>query len=155
MDNREDLQILAFRLATEEYALPITKVKDINRIMPFTKVPNAPEFMEGIINLRGEIVPVVDIRKRFGLKADAPTDESRIVVVEVDGRCMGIIVDAVTEVRHVPNADIDLPPAAAKLDMKQVPGVGKVNDRLLILLDIEEIFSAKEVQDIKAMNGSL
>jgi purine-binding chemotaxis protein CheW len=153
MDNGEDLQIVAFRLSSEEYALPITKVKDINRVMPMTKMPKSPVFMKGVINLRGEIIPVVDLRERFGLAVSEATDDSRIMVVDFNNSLLGIIVDGVTEVLSIPTTEIDIPPAVAKLNIKQVPGVGKVNDRLLILLNIDEVFSAEEVNDLKGMNG--
>lgn len=153
MDNDEDLQIVVFRLSSEEYALPITKVKDINRIMPLTKMPKSPAFMKGVINLRGEIIPVVDLRERFGLSANEVTDDSRIMIVDFNNQLIGIIVDGVTEVITIPTAQIDIPPAASKLNIKQIPGIGKFNKRLLILLDIDEVFSAEEVKDLKGMNG--
>lgn len=153
MDNSEDLQIVVFRLSSEEYALPITKVKDINRFMPLTKMPKSPAFMKGVINLRGEIIPVVDLRERFGLTANEATDDSRIMIVDFNNQLIGIVVDGVTEVITIPTAEIDIPPAASKLNMRQVPGIGKFNNRLLILLDIDEVFSAEEVEDLKGMNG--
>lgn len=153
MDNGEDLQIVVFRLSSEEYALPITKVKDINRIMPLTKMPKSPAFMKGVINLRGEIIPVVDLRERFGLTANEATDDSRIMIVDFNNQLIGIIVDGVTEVITIPTAQIDIPPSASKLNIKQIPGIGKFNKRLLILLDIDEVFSAEEVKDLKGMNG--
>ena len=149
MDNSEDLQIVAFRLSSEEYALPITKVKDINRVMPLTKMPKSPAFMKGVINLRGEIIPVVDLRERFGLTVSEATDDSRIMVVDFNSRLLGIIVDGVTEVLTIPTSEIDIPPTVAKLNIKQVPGVGKVNNRLLILLNIDEVFSEEEVKSLK------
>lgn len=153
MDNGEDLQIVVFRLSSEEYALPITKVKDINRIMPLTKMPKSPAFMKGVINLRGEIIPVVDLRERFGLTTNEATDDSRIMIVDFNNQLIGIIVDGVTEVITIPIAQIDIPPSASKLNIKQIPGIGKFNKRLLILLDIDEVFSAEEVKDLKGMNG--
>lgn len=153
MDNGEDLQIVAFRLSSEEYALPITKVKDINRVRPLTKIPKSPTFMKGVINLRGEIIPVVDLRERFNLPVSEATDDSRIMVVDSNNRLLGIIVDGVTEVLSIPTTEIDIPPAVTKLNIKQVPGVGKVNNRLLILLNIDEVFSAEEVNDLKGMDG--
>jgi len=149
MDNGEDLQIVAFRLSSEEYALPITKVKDINRIMPLTKMPKSPAFMKGVINLRGEIIPVVDLREHFNLPVSEATDDSRIMVVDFNSRLLGIIVDGVTEVLTIPTSEIDIPPTVAKLNIKQVPGVGKVNNRLLILLNIDEVFSEEEVKSLK------
>jgi purine-binding chemotaxis protein CheW len=149
MGNSEDLQIVAFRLSSEEYALPITKVKDINRVMSLTKMPKSPAFMKGVINLRGEIIPVVDLRERFNLPVSEATEDSRIMVVDFNNRLLGIIVDGVTEVLTIPTSEIDIPPTVSKLNIKQVPGVGKVNNRLLILLDIDEVFSEEEVKSLK------
>lgn len=153
MDNSEDLQIVVFRLSSEEYALPITKVKDINRFMPLTKMPKSPAFMKGVINLRGEIIPVVDLRERFGLTANEANDDSRIMIVDFNNQLIGVVVDGVTEVITIPTAEIDIPPATSKLNIKQVPGIGKFNNRLLILLDIDEVFSAEEVKDLKDLKG--
>lgn len=153
MSEREDLQVVVVKMASEEYALPITRVKDINRILPITKMPQTPSFMEGIVNLRGEIIPIVDLRERFHLPVIEETPESRIVIVEFKHRVLGMIVDGVEEVITIPGSDIDLPPAAAKLDQECVNAVGKVDGRLLILLDIDKIFTDEEIKDINKMNG--
>lgn len=146
MDITQDLQVVVFRLAAEEYALPITKVKDINRVLPITKIPQAPSFMEGIINLRGSINSVVDLRGRFGLKRGEKTDDTRIMIIEFRGQTIGIIVDAVEEVLTIPAGSIDLPPMAAKLDHTYIVGIGKVNERLLVLLDIDKVFNDDEIR---------
>lgn len=146
MDITQDLQVVVFRLAAEEYALPITKVKDINRVLPITKIPQAPSFMEGIINLRGSINSVVDLRGRFGLKRGEKTDDTRIMIIEFRGQTIGIIVDAVEEVLTIPAGSIDLPPMAAKLDHTYIVGIGKVNERLLVLLDIDKVFNDDEIK---------
>lgn len=146
MDITQDLQVVVFRLAAEEYALPITKVKDINRVLPITKIPQAPSFMEGIINLRGSINSVVDLRGRFGLKRGEKTDDTRIMIIEFRGQTIGIIVDAVEEVLTIPAGSIDLPPMAAKLDHTYIVGIGKVNERLLVLLDIDKVFTDDEIK---------
>lgn len=146
MDIAQDLQVVVFRLAAEEYALPITKVKDINRVLPITKIPQAPAFMEGIINLRGSINSVVDLRERFGLKRGEQTDDTRIMIIEFRGQTLGIVVDAVEEVLTIPAGAIDLPPMAAKLDHTYIVGIGKVDGRLLVLLDIDKVFTDDEIK---------
>jgi len=98
VQSTQELQLVVFRLAKEEYGLPITKVQEINRLVPITKLPQTPSFMEGIINLRGRIIPVIDLRKRFSLAISEHNDDTRIIIVEVSGQTVGIIVDAVTEV---------------------------------------------------------
>lgn len=140
----EELQLVIFRLAKEEYGLPITKVQEINRLVPITKLPQTPSFMEGIINLRGRIIPVIDLRKRFQLAAADQSEDNRIIIVEVNGQTVGIIVDAVTEVVRLSGANIEPPPPAFILDAQYIHGVGKFDERLLILLDIDKILTSQE-----------
>lgn len=105
-----ELQLVIFRLAKEEYGLPITKVQEINRMVPITKIPQVPVFMEGIINLRGQIISVIELRKRFQLAAEEQTENTRIIIVEVQGETLGIIVDAVNEVVRLQSSRIEPPP---------------------------------------------
>jgi purine-binding chemotaxis protein CheW len=155
MDERtvnEELQLVVFTLATEEYALPITKVQEINRLVPITKLPQTPAFMEGIINLRGRIIPVIDLRKRFSLVLKEHTDDTRIIIVEIQGQTLGVIVDAVTEVIRLQSESIEPPPQAFAIDSKYIQGVGKLDSRLIILLDIDRIFSKNEEKVLQDMN---
>jgi purine-binding chemotaxis protein CheW len=140
----EELQLVIFRLAKEEYCLPITKVQEINRLVPKTKLPQTPSFMEGIINLRGRIIPVIDLRKRFSLPVDGQSEDNRIIIVEVNGQTVGIIVDAVTEVVRLAGASVEPPPPAFILDAQYIHGVGKLDERLLILLDIDKVLTSQE-----------
>lgn len=141
-----EVQMVVFRLADEEYAVPITQVQEINRMTEVTRVPRTPEYVEGIINLRGRVIPVIDLKKRFGLASRERGAETRIVVVEVRGETVGMVVDAVTEVLHLDGSDIEPPPpAATSVDAAYIQGVGKVEDRLLILLDLDEVFVRKEM----------
>ncbi len=147
MDNitaSEELQLVIFRLAKEEYGLPITKVQEINRLVPITKLPQTPSFMEGIINLRGRVIPVIDLRKRFQLAAAERSEDNRIIIVEVNGQTVGVIVDAVTEVVRLAAGSIEPPPPAFIIDAQYIHGVGKLDDRLLILLDIDRILTSQE-----------
>lgn len=153
VQSSQELQLVIFRLANEEYGLPITKVHEINRLVPITKLPQTPSFMEGIINLRGRIIPVIDLRKRFSLSVSAHDDDTRIIIVEVSGQTVGIIVDAVAEVVRLPMAGIEPPPPAFVLDSRYIYGVGKLEDRLLILLEIDNILSSSEEIALKSMNG--
>ena len=149
----QELQLVIFRLAKEEYGLPITKVQEINRLVPITKLPQTPVFMEGIINLRGRIIPVVDLRKRFGLEVSDYNDDSRIIIVEVNGQTVGVIVDAVAEVVRMPAANVEPPPPSFILDAKYIQGVGKLDGRLLILLEIDQILTSQETIVLKQLNG--
>src|SRR5579885_3577019 len=108
--NRE-LQIVGFRVGNETYGVPITALHEIVRVPEITAVPDAPEYMEGVINLRGKIVSVIDLRKRFGIKDASPSRRNRILVVEFNGRLSGLIVDSASEVLKIPAADVEPPPA--------------------------------------------
>lgn len=151
--NDQELQLVIFRLAKEEYGLPITKVQEINRLVPITKLPQTPSFMEGIINLRGRIIPVVDLRKRFQLDVAEYNEDTRIIIVDVDGQTVGIIVDAVNEVVRIGTGSIEPPPPAFVLDARYIQGVGKLDGRLLILLDINQILTAQEAIALRQVNG--
>ena len=151
VQSSQELQLVIFRLGNEEYGLPITKVQEINRLVPITKLPQTPSFMEGVINLRGRIIPVIDLRKRFGLAVLAQGDESRIIIVEVSGQTVGIIVDAVSEVVRMPVSSVEPPPPVFVLDVKYIQGVGKMEDRLLILLDIDNILTSQESIELNSM----
>lgn len=141
------LQVVSFNLHKEEYAVEITKVKEIILLEGVTKVPQMPEFIEGIINLRGIVIPVIDLRKRFGLPCPEPDDHTRIVVTRMEDRIVGLIVNSVSQVMKIPQANIQPPPdTIAGLAGEYLTGVGKVDDRLIILLDIEKIMSADEMK---------
>lgn len=146
----ELLQLVSFEVGDEEYAVPILSVQEINRMMQITRVPQSPDFVEGVINLRGKIIPVIDLRKRFGLNKLENADDVRIIVVEVASRVLGFTVDRVNEVLRI-NADIVEPPPAmvCGIDTDYVQGVGKLDDRLLILLSLEKLFSADEMAEIE------
>lgn len=139
------LQLVTFMVGTEEFAIPILSVQEINRMMAITRVPQSPPFVEGVINLRGKIIPVVDLRKRFAVADSKNTNDNRIIVVEVSGRVIGFTVDRVNEVLRI-NADIVEPPPAmvCGVDSEYVRGVGKLEDRLLILLELSRLFALEE-----------
>lgn len=149
----EELQIAVFHLTKEEYALPITKVKSIIKLLPITKLPNSPLFMEGIVNLRGEIIPIVDLRSRFNLPIYPNTEDSRMIIVDFNRQTIGIIVDNIAEVIRVPVSEIDIPPAAAKLNTNYITGICKYNARLIALLDIDKVLTGEEAKELKTMNG--
>ena len=144
----EMLQLVTFNLGSEEFALDILLVQEINRRVEITKVPKTPEFVEGVINLRGKIVPVLDLRKRFGLVGHEFTAQSRIIVVNIDNRVLGLLVDSVSEVLQIPAQTIEPPPPlVAGIDAAYIKGIGKFEDRLLILLDLGKILSKKKTED--------
>lgn len=142
---KEVLQLVTFRLGTEEYSLDILSVQEIIRHMHLTKVPRTPDFVEGVINLRGRVIPVLDLRKRFGLPSDEKTNETRIIVVEVEGKTVGLKVDAVSEVLRLPAAAVEPPPSLiAGVESEYIKGVGKLDGRLIILLDVGKILTRSE-----------
>ncbi|MBI5235781.1 MAG: chemotaxis protein CheW [Deltaproteobacteria bacterium] len=142
---KEVLQLVTFRLGQEEFSLDILKVQEIIRHMELTRVPRTPDFVEGVINLRGRVIPVLDLRKRFGLPGAEDTSATRIIVVEVSGVTVGLKVDGVSEVLRI-NADTVEPPPAlvTNIESDYIKGVGKLDNRLLILLDVSKILSRSE-----------
>src|SRR5215467_9105441 len=136
------MQLVSFRLAQEEYGIEITKVQEIILMGEITRVPQTPEYIKGLINLRSTVIPIVDLRLRFGLAQEPTTDETRIMVVNVAGKTIGIIVDAVSEVLRISKEQIaPPPPTVAGLGREYLTGLVKLEKRLLILLDIDKILS--------------
>lgn len=138
-------QLVVFRLANEYYGVDIGAVNTIIRMQEITDIPQTPDFVEGVINLRGSIIPVIDLSKRFGLPACEATKASRIVVVESDGQMIGMVVDAVAETLRLPADAIEPPsPVIASVDAEYLRGVGKQDNRLVILLDLDKVLTSKE-----------
>jgi len=136
-----ELQIVVFELGDERYGLDIAAVYEIIRHQPITAVPQAPAFVEGVINLRGRIIPVVDLRERFGLAAGELTKAARIVVAEAACTRVGLVVDGVSEVLMVPSDAIEpTPDVAAGVDAAYLRGIAKLGERLIILLDLDGLF---------------
>ncbi len=134
------MQIVSFRLAQEEYGIEITKVQEIILMGEITRVPQTPPYIKGLINLRSTVIPIVDLRQRFGLPQEEASDETRIMVVNVSGRTIGIIVDGVSEVLRISRDQIaPPPPTVAGLGREYLTGLVKLEKRLLILLDIDKI----------------
>ncbi|NSW76578.1 MAG: chemotaxis protein CheW [Candidatus Atribacteria bacterium] len=151
----QELQLVAFQLGEESYGVDIAQVQEIIRMQPVTKVPGAPTFVEGVINLRGRVIPVLDLRKRFNLPARQDTKDTRIVVVEVPPHTVGMIVDAVDEVLRISEDKVEPPsPFIASIDTEYLRGVGKLEGKLLILLDLSKVLSKEEknaLEDLKGM----
>ncbi len=135
----EEFQIVSFEIGTEEYAVDILEVQEIIRMVEITSVPKAPHYVEGVINLRGKVIPIIDLRHRFGLSAAERTKDTRIVVVDVSRIILGIIVDSVSEVLRVPSSLIEPPPSGKQGGSEFHKGVGRVDGRLLILLDLNRL----------------
>lgn len=138
------LQLVSFHIGGEEFGLDILRVQEIIRIQALTRVPNSPDFVDGVINLRGKVIPVIALRKRFGLEELAHDKQTRIVVIEVKGNVLGFIVDSVSEVLRIPTDTVEPPPRLGKVEREYVSGVGKLDNRLLILLDVDRLMSDSE-----------
>ena len=144
-DGDEAGKYLTFKLADEEYGVQILKVREINGLMNITSVPKMPTHMKGVINLRGKVIPVIDLRLQFGLPEAAYTEQTCIIVVNV-GQEIGIIVDTVSEVLDVADENIEPPPAiGGSVDTSFILGMGKVGDEVKILLDIDKVLTGAEL----------
>lgn len=146
-DNATDIkQLVIFELSGGIYGLDIQSVREINRLIDITPIPKAPDFVEGIINLRGTIIPVVDLAMRFGLESTAQSKDTRIVVIESDGHTLGMKVDEVSEVLRIKTDEIDaaINMTTTGIDADFVEGVGKVDDRLILILNPDKLFTAEE-----------
>ena len=142
---QDEQQLVVFDLSSEAYGVDIGAVREIIRLQDITKVPRTPEFVEGVINLRGKVIPVVDLRKRFGLPAEEESKENRIVVVDIGAQDIGVIVDAVTEVLRIATESVE-PPASVitTADSEYLLGIAKLDSRLIILLDLEQVLTQAE-----------
>jgi purine-binding chemotaxis protein CheW len=148
--NRE-VHIVGFQVGRETYGVPITSLHEIVRVPEITAVPDAPDYLEGVINLRGKIVSVMDLRKRFGDKQAKLKKNNRILVVEHSGKLAGLIVDSASEVLKIAGEDIEAPPAVFQEGgLNCVTGLGKVKDRLIVLLDMTKLLAPASLVQEKA-----
>jgi purine-binding chemotaxis protein CheW len=143
--SEELIQLVSFNIGNEEFGVDILKVQEINRMLPVTRVPNSPEYVDGVINLRGKVIPIIDLRRRFGMERKEADTNTRIVVVELSGMVMGFVVDAVSEVLRIPKGVTEPPPPmVAGIGAEYITAVGKLEDRLLILLNLERVLTTEE-----------
>jgi purine-binding chemotaxis protein CheW len=148
----KELQVVGFRIGRETFGLPISIVREIVRVPEITSVPNAPDYIEGVINLRGRIIPVVDLRKRFGEPVNEPSKKHRIVVVEIESRRIGLLVNSASEVLKIPPSEIEAPNNVFQEgELDYITGVGKLRGRLVILLDLSRILQRGELRSLQAM----
>ena len=146
----KDLQVVGFRIGNETYGVRIAAVREIVRVPEITSVPNAPESIEGVINLRGKIIPVMDLRKRFGLAEIVPDKKNRILVVDLENKLLGLIVNSASEVLRISPSDIEAPGTVfAEGESGYVTGVGKLKGRLIILLDINKLLHRPEFKRLE------
>jgi purine-binding chemotaxis protein CheW len=137
---RDEIQLVVFKLATEEYAIDIGHVSEIRKMLAITRVPKTPEYYLGVMNLRGSVLPVIDLKQRLNLPGTKKTEDSRIIILRVDEISFGVTVDAVSEVSIIDKTDIEPPSSVdTNVESKFIAGVGKHNNRLLIMLNVKEI----------------
>lgn len=148
---KQEEQLVVFQLGNETYGVDIAIVREIIRMQSITPVPRTPDFVEGVINLRGKVIPVIDLHKRFELPCGDETNDTRIIVVEVGEITVGMIVDSVSEVLRIASESIDPPPhvISSGVNTAYLRGVGKLEDRLIILLDLQKILHKEEHKELE------
>lgn len=148
-------QLVIFELGAEYFGIDIATVEGINKMLDITKIPQAPSYMEGITNLRGSVLPVIDLQKRFGMELQERTNETRIMVANVDGVKIGMVVSAVSEVLTIEDNIIEPPPPmVSNVNSEFIIGVAKIDKRLVILLDLAKVLSVEEKKQVtKAMDA--
>jgi len=151
VDADETKPFVIFRLGDEEFGMDVMNIKEIAKITTITRVPHSPDFIEGLINLRGSLVTVINLRKRFIFEPKKIDVDSRIIIAELEDKPVGILVDAATEVLRIPVSDIEATPelVTTEISKEYLKGVGKVGDRLIILLDLKQVLTRKEIEEIK------
>jgi len=150
-----ETQVVGFQVGRETYGVAIASLHEIVRVPEITAVPDAPEYMEGVINLRGKIVSIIDLRKRFGEKEINRNKKNRILVAEVEGKLVGLVVDAASEVLKMPAGDIEDPPNVFEEgELNYVTGVGKLKDRLIILIELTKILQKGELRRLGEVAAS-
>jgi purine-binding chemotaxis protein CheW len=146
-------QFISFSIGEEEYGLELLRVKEVIRIREITWLPKAPSFVKGIINLRGDVIPIIDLRDKFGLEAKEATAMTRVIVVEVEGRMIGMVVDSASQVVRIPADQIDPPPPMlGGFSQEFITGVGKLDDKLIILLNTDAILTMEEMSALSTID---
>ncbi len=147
-------QFISFSVGEEEYGLELLKVKEVIRVREITWLPKAPSFVKGIINLRGDVIPIISLREKFGLPSQESTAATRVIVVEVDGRLVGMVVDSASQVVRIPADQIDPPPPVlGGASQEFITGVGKREDTLMILLNVDAILSGEEIAALDVIDA--
>lgn len=148
-NSKELLQLVSFNMGDEEYGIDILKVQEIIRFTEITRIPNAPCFVDGVINLRSKVIPVIDLRTRLGMERKERSNSTRIIVVEISGRTTGFKVDGVNEVLRIPENITEAPPEIATGNGGEyITSVARLEDRLLMLLDLEKILCREEKEQL-------
>ncbi|MGZ4113412.1 MAG: chemotaxis protein CheW [Tumebacillaceae bacterium] len=148
----EEVKVIVFRLVDEEYGVEVSQVRSIERMQNITRVPRTPEFVKGVINLRGVVTPIIDLKTRFSLGSEEYSDATRIIIVAVEDMEVGLIVDAANDVIDIPMNSIEQPPAVVGgIKASYLRGVAKLQNRLLIMLNLDKVLSSEEIQAMSVM----
>ncbi len=152
--NGQDEKIIVFQLKDEEFGVPVKQVGSIERIQHITRVPSTPNFVKGVINLRGVVTPIIDLRTRFDLESKEHDESTRIIIVHFNDMEVGLIVDSANDVIDIPKQAIEPPPeVVGTVEAEYIQGVAKLERRLLILLDLQKVLSTEEVRELKTIEG--
>lgn len=145
-----EIKVIVFQLKDEEYGIEVDQVRSIERMQHITRVPRTVDFVKGVINLRGVVTPIIDLRTRFGIDEVETTDSTRIIIVAVGNMDVGLIVDAANDVVDIPNDVIEPPPqVVGGIEAEYLRGVAKINRRLLILLNLDRVLNPTETKEMK------
>ena len=148
----ELVQMISFAVGAEEYGIDIQTVKEVIKIQEITQLPKAPSFVKGVINLRGDVIPIIDLREKFGLEQKEHTDLTRVIVVDVGTKSIGMVVDSVSHVIRIAQSEIEPPPPLiGGLSGEYIRGVGKMGEKLIILVNIDKILTADEKIELEKM----
>lgn len=154
VQTEQEVKVIVFRLRDEEYGVDVNQVKSIERMQKITRVPKTPEFVKGVINLRGVVTPIINLRARFEMGEEDYTETTRIIIVSVDNMEVGLIVDAANDVIDVPTSHIEPPPeVVGGVEAEYLRGVAKLDQRLLILLNLDKVLSVEELQQMKKLEA--
>ena len=147
----KEYQLVVFAIGEEEFGVDISQVREIVRLIAITYLPKAPVFIEGVVNLRGQVVAVIDLARRLSIPAKPRGDATRIIIVEIEGLTVGMVVDSVSEVLRLSSENVEDIPAVIESEVQEhfISGVGKLDDRLLVLLDLKKILAPEEMQHIE------
>jgi len=150
----EEIQVLIFSLGNEEFGARTNQVKEIIKMTEITRMPKAPSFIKGTINLRGKVIAVIDLAKQFDLPRSERGEEARIIVVDVDNNIVGMIVDSASEVLRIPMENIEPTPALieSRIDTSYIEGIGKLKDSLFVLLNLSKVLSLEEIKSVDEAN---
>src|SRR5690554_7567014 len=151
----KDTKVIVFQLKDEEYGVEIEQVRSIERVLHITRVPRTPDFVKGVINLRGVVTPIIDLRSRFGIEEQDETDSTRVIIVTVNGMDVGLVVDAANDVIDIPAGTVEPPPeVVGGLEADYIRGVAKLEKRLLILLNLDKVLNAQEFEEIQNLEAN-